>query len=126
LYEQDLRNLGEYAALPLLRFVQSQASQQDIERRHKAVSILADTAPIWMVPDLISLLEDDDAALRIAAARGLTRLTGTDQGIAVELWEGDPVERTAAISQWRQWWQHHRLACPAPPADLAPHWDQVH
>jgi ferric-dicitrate binding protein FerR (iron transport regulator) len=126
LYEQDLRNLGEYGALPLLRFVESAASRQEPERRHKAVGILADTAPIWMVPDLIALLEDDDPALRIAAARGLTRLTGTDHGLSPELWEGDPVERTAAVSQWRQWWQQHRSACPAPPANVAPQWDQVH
>src|SRR5690606_40114537 len=126
LYEQDLRNLGEYGALPLLRFVQSEASPQEPDRRHTAMDILADTAPIWMVPDLVALLEDDDPAIRVASARGLARLTGTDQGKAPEKWAADPTELTAAVSQWRQWWQQHRFACPTPPAGIAPQWDQAH
>jgi anti-sigma factor RsiW len=126
LYEQDLRNLGEYGAIPLLRFVQTEPSRHEPDRRHGAMDILADTAPIWMAPDLISLLEDDDPAIRVAAARGLNRLTGTNHGVALEQWDGEPAERAAAVSQWRQWWQQHRFACSPPPANLPSPWDQAH
>lgn len=118
LYEQDLRNLGEYGALPLMKFVQSEASRQEPVRRRTAMHILTDTAPIWMLPDLIALLEDEDAQVRVAAARGLTRLTGQRQGLEPEQWAGERAELSAGLARWQQWWQEHRYACPAPPKSV--------
>lgn len=120
LYEQDLRNLGEYAVLPLMRFVQSQTSRDEPLRRRTAMAILADTAPIWMVPDLIEMLEDDDPDIRVDAARGLTRLTGTNHGLEPETWGTETAHLTGITEQWRQWWQRHRFACPTAPPNLAP------
>jgi ferric-dicitrate binding protein FerR (iron transport regulator) len=126
MYEQDLRNLGEYGALPLLRYVQSAPSRQDVERRHTAINVLADTAPIWLAPDLIALLEDDDPVVRVASARGLARLSGSDLGFPAEEWDADPADLAAGVAAWNQWWLQHRFACVAPPAAATPTWDQVH
>ena len=118
LSEHDLRSLGEYGALPLLRYLQTNASVNDAQRRQKAAQILADVAPAWMTPELIELLADDDPAVRISAARGLQRLTGQTQGMTPESW-GDPnQDLTAGVDQWRAWWKSERQVYPAPPAGV--------
>uniref|UniRef100_A0A7C2NW19 Zf-HC2 domain-containing protein n=1 Tax=Schlesneria paludicola TaxID=360056 RepID=A0A7C2NW19_9PLAN len=121
LLEQDLRNLGEYGALPLLRFVQSSSPEQDRDRRQTAMRILADTAPIWMVPDLIALLEDDDSQVRGSAAAALARLTRETQGLTPEDWQADRVRWSAGIAAWQDWWTRHGASCTLPPrGDRAP------
>jgi hypothetical protein len=115
LFERDLRSLGEYGALPLLRFVQSPDSTESPEKRQVAAGILADLAPAWMVPDLIGLLEDGDATVRIKAALGLARLTGETQGVAPEAWNEIGEEQTVALARWQEWWATERSAWPAPP-----------
>jgi hypothetical protein len=118
-YERDLRSLGEYGALPLLRFVQSPDSAEDAEKRRVAAGILADVAPAWMVPDLIGLLEDADATVRIKAAMGLARLTGETQGVTPESWVEIGEEQMVALAGWQEWWASERAAWPARPAGVA-------
>jgi len=119
LYEQDLRNLGEYGAVPLLRFVQSESSAAEPNKRQLAMRIIADTTPIWTVPDLIALLTDSDPDVRSSAARGLSRLTGETQGLAPEDWAGDPAELSEAVARWQTWWQQHRFTCPPAPESVS-------
>jgi hypothetical protein len=119
LFERDLRSLGEYGALPLLRFVQSPDSAEDVEKRHAAAGILADVAPAWMVPDLIGLLEDADATVRIKAAMGLARLTGETQGVSPEGWLEVGEEQMAALARWQEWWAVERPAWPTPPSGVS-------
>ncbi len=118
LYERDLRSLGEYGALPLLRFVQSGDSADDPEKRHVAANILSDVAPSWMVPDLIALLEDADPFVRVEAAGALARLTGETQGVTPESWADPGADHEQAVALWREWWALERSAWPARPAGI--------
>jgi hypothetical protein len=119
LLEQDLRNLGEYGALPLLRFVQTADAETERDRRQTAIRILTDTAPIWMVPDLIALLEDADPHIRGSAATALARLTRETQGLTADDWRGDRSRWAAGVSSWREWWTHHSVSCAPPPAGVS-------
>lgn len=118
LYERDIRGLGEYSALPLLRFVESADSQEDVDRRRQAAGILADVAPAWMVPDLIALLVDADPEIRVAVARALTRLTGQTQGISPEQWHESPEVWASAHERWLAWWDENRPIYAARPAGV--------
>ena len=115
LFAQDIRNLGEYGALPVLRFVQSDPSREDPDRRQAAMEILADTAPVWMTPELIQLLDDDDHVVRVNAARALTRLTGDAQGINPTAPPDNDDTWAGAMSGWSQWWLNNQFSCPPSP-----------
>jgi hypothetical protein len=115
LYERDIRSLGEYGALPLLRFVQSAPSREDQDQRRTASEILADVAPAWMVADLIGLLDDDDPEVRFRAALALQRLTGETQGLPATEWRQPSTVWADAHAQWLAWWRDNRHAYPTPP-----------
>ena len=53
------------------------------------------------IPELITLLASDDAAVRFAANRSLMRLTGADMGYDPS---GDWFEREQAIARWVDWY----------------------
>ena len=114
LYEEEIRRLGEHAALPLLRCLASSAEGPDAERRHTAARLSADLAGPRDVPDLIELLADGDAEVRSHAARGLQRLTGYDQGRTPEQWLSDSWTACEPSHRaWQQWWQENRDRYPA-------------
>ena len=69
-YEGDLRSLGPYAALPLIRYVRSPRSQADAALRLAVLRIACDTAPCWTIGELAELLADPDAESRYLAAGG--------------------------------------------------------
>ncbi|HUQ72379.1 MAG TPA: zf-HC2 domain-containing protein [Planctomycetaceae bacterium] len=118
LLEQDLRNLGEYGALPMLRYVQTAKADAERDRRQTAMRILSDTAPIWMVPDLIALLEDGDAQIRSSAAGALVRLTRETQGLTAEDWQSDRSRWSAGVTGWQAWWTQNSVSCSLPPAGV--------
>src|SRR5262249_25444214 len=74
-YEAEIRSLGEYSVLPLLRFLESPRSTADAERRRTAMQIVSDLAPPWAIGDLVGLLTHSDAEVRFLAATALVRLT---------------------------------------------------
>lgn len=115
MYEQDIRSLGEYAALPLIRYVQSPLSRDNPQRRQQAMRIVADIAPSWMIADMIALLADDDPATRSLAATTLHRLTGLDHGRAADAWREELSACEPTIAAWRQWWDENQRRYPAPP-----------
>lgn len=115
LHERDLRSLGEYGALPVLRFLQSEPNVDDGERRQTAARILADIAPTWMIPELIELLADTDPGVRVSAATALTRLTGQTLDVAPESWADADRDHRPSVAQWRAWWEMERPAYPSPP-----------
>ena len=114
-YEQELRGLGEYAALPLLRFVQSPQSRDEPDRRLTAMRLVSDLAPSWMVPDLVALLADGDPETRFFAATALQRLTGLDQGLAPNQWRENSEAWATALANWQQWLANNRHQYLPPP-----------
>ncbi len=114
LYEEEIRSLGEYGVLPLLRFVQSDASRKEPARRWTAMRILCDIAPGWAIPDLITLLEDGDPEVRCLSARALQRLTGLDQECRLERWRQPRSAWQPALSRWRRWWAENETRFPTP------------
>ena len=103
LYEEEIRALGEYAVLPLLKYVESPLSQNERVRRQAAMRLAADLAPTWAVTDLIRLLADADAETRFLAAQALLRLTGNHQGRPPEKWREDLKNCAPTIELWRTW-----------------------
>lgn len=112
LYEDDIRRLGSRAALPLLRFIESPRSHANATARISAARLAADLADSSVIGDLIALLADDDASVRVHAARALKRLTGLDQGRPADAWRDDPEACQPALESWRAWWQARRAAYP--------------
>ena len=77
------------------------------------MNLTADLAPVWVIPDLIDLLEDSDPSVRQLAAGTLNRLTGINRGLAAPQWRDEPndAQRTA-IADWRSWWATHHHQYP--------------
>jgi hypothetical protein len=113
MYEQEIRSLGEHAVLPLVRFVQSPLSQDDPVKRSTAIQLIADLAPVWLIPDLIDLLEDRDPIVRQLSAQTLLRLTGLTMSQSPQQWREEPndAQRTA-LADWRSWWAAHQHQYP--------------
>lgn len=115
LYEQEIRSLGEHAVLPLVRFIQSPLAENDPARRTAAMELTADLAPVWLIPDLIDLLEHTDPFVRRQAAATLQRLTALDMNLSPDNWREKPNEaQAAALVDWRNWWAAHREQYPTP------------
>ena len=70
-------------------------------RRLAAVEAARASGSRRHVPTLIEMLDDDDGAVRLAAGRTLTELTGRDTGYVA--W-ADPAERQGQVAAWRAWW----------------------
>lgn len=101
--EADIRSLGEYSVLPLLRYIQSAESAGNTSRRRRASALLADLSPVWIVPELVGLLEDNDAHIRKNAMAALQRLIGVS---------ASSPEDTAQFA--RAWWDTYGSGCPTP------------
>ena len=106
LSESEIRSLGEYGALPLLRFVESDDGGMFPHKRQRAAAILANISPVWMIPDLIPLLNDDDTAVVESTRQALTRLTGVRGS--------RPLSPDADQANWRAWWERNGGDCPGP------------
>ena len=114
LYEHEIRGLGEFAILPLMRYIQSPQSQKEPSRRLTAMRIVSDLATVWAIGDLVRMLNDDDPTVRFLSANALERLTGLTQGCPPEKWRTTGTETAQALEKWQQWWESKREAVPLP------------
>lgn len=108
LYESEIRSLGEYGVLPLLRYVASPRSAANSARRIAAMRIVSDLAPPWAIGELIGLLRHSDAEVRMLSAAALKRITQHTQGIDLEAWRGDAAQWEQAAAAWDNWWNRNR------------------
>jgi hypothetical protein len=116
LQEEEIRALGDHCVLPLTRFLQSERYRSATPKRHIAANILADLAQPWSIPDLISLLRDQDGQVRYNAARGLQRLTRETLNHAPTEWRDQSRDTMEApYQQWQEWWQTHKHLYPVAP-----------
>jgi hypothetical protein len=113
LYETEIRSLGEYSVLPLMRYVESRRSDSNPRRRQAAMRIISDLAPAWAIGDLVGLLKHPDADVRVFAATALQRLTQETQGASNETWRGTPAQRQSAAAAWQTWWTANRDRYPS-------------
>ena len=118
MYEQSIRSLGEFGAVPLLRDLQSDDSRQEPDRRVIASRILADTAAIWMVPELLKLAADDQAEVRLDSAKALGRLTGVKSRLTESEWTQDPIKWQSEVTARGSWWKAHSASCTPPPTNV--------
>jgi hypothetical protein len=119
LYEDELRRLGDDGVPPLLAYLASTRDTPGAAQRATAARIVADVAQVRWIPDLIALLTDANADVRLHAARGLERLTGRDQGCAPGAWQSGPWSACAGAHQeWRDWWAANRDRYPAARRDI--------
>jgi len=112
LYEAEIRSLGEYGVLPLLKYVESPPAGSAGERRLVAMRIVSDLAPPWAIGDLVGLLTHADADVRFLSAAALQRLTTQTQGVPTETWRGNPEEWEPALAAWQTWWTKNRDRYP--------------
>ncbi len=117
LYEKEIISLGDHCVIPLSRFIQSERSSVDEHKRRSAARILGEIAPGWAIPELISLLADEDGEVRLFAARRLEKLTREDQGMTPEGWrdQGDPASRKTHQEKWRAFWEANKEKYPGAP-----------
>lgn len=107
LYEDEIRSLGEFAVLPLLRFVQSESSRNSLAQRLRAMSLIADIAPSWLIGDLIELLSDSEPQVRVNAAMALERLTRQSHGREPPQWSAPLSELEESLQRWHAWWKQN-------------------
>jgi hypothetical protein len=99
--ETVFRALPEGSGPFLARFLRGPSLPIDVQRRKIAAKILADVAPARLADDLLALLQDADADVRVASAKGLERLAGQNHGFDEAYWRGD---KTAdGIKAWDAW-----------------------
>jgi ferric-dicitrate binding protein FerR (iron transport regulator) len=109
LYEDEIRRLGSRAALPLVRYVESPRSRASDRSRQTAARIAADLADSTVIGDLIRLLGDDDARVRVYVATALERLTGQNQGRPAAAWQDDRESCLPAVEAWQEWWRERAV-----------------
>lgn len=115
LYEDEIRNLGQHAVLPLMEYLASQQFQEDRRNRRRAAKLAADLAPSWAIPDLIDRIDDHDSQVAASCGNALVRLAGTDLSVPVDSW-GDDIERRKEVQKsWREWWQLRKDQMPKRP-----------
>jgi hypothetical protein len=114
--DEQIRKLGYHCVVPLTRFIESDRSRNQPDRRARAARLIADLAQPWSIPDLIDLLADDEGEVRFHAARGLVRLVPDEVPMAPERWRDAPAgERERALEEWRHWWQQNKGRYPRMP-----------
>ena len=119
LVEGEIRAIGDEAALPLLRYVESPRSAADDLQRVHATRLLADLAPSSFVPRLLRLLQDEQREVRFHAARGLLRLTGeTGPGIDPAAFRGSRDSVRPHYDRCVKWWKDVRERYPKDVVDL--------
>ena len=114
--EAEIRKLGYSCTTPLTRYVQSERSKNQADRRIMAMRIVADLAPASSLSDLIELLGDRDPEIRYYAALGLKRLTHETLGHEPKEWRNrQPTALSSAREQWRRWWEKNKQDYPEMP-----------
>ncbi|HSG70999.1 MAG TPA: hypothetical protein VLA12_11325, partial [Planctomycetaceae bacterium] len=111
LYESEIRSLGEYCVLPLIRYLESPQSQTEPARRETAARIIADLATTWTIGDLIGLLESEDGIVRERVAVALQRLTSENHGTSPEQWQESRPSETLEL--WKAWWSENLRHYPS-------------
>jgi hypothetical protein len=82
--------------------LRDQMRATDLEIRRAAAAASAAKKARVLVPDLIQLLEDSEAAVTQAAHASLRQLTSQDFGPELD---ASRAERAAAVDAWRKWWK---------------------
>jgi len=119
LYEDELRRLGDAGVPPLLAYLASTRETPSVAQRATAARIVADVAESRWIADLIALLTDANADVRLHAARGLERLTGRDQGLAAQAWQtASWASCEPAHQKWLDWWAENRDHYPTARRDI--------
>ncbi len=115
--EHDIRALGDHCVLPLTRYIQSDRSQRDANKRRMAARIVADLAQPWSIGDLIQLLQDKDPEVRYQAALGLKRLTKQTFDREPAAWRQPWSSCAATYKEWQDWWQQNKQHYPGVPPE---------
>lgn len=109
--EDEIRALGDHCVVPLARYIRSERSRGQDEKRQAAARILSDVAQPWSAGELIELLDDADGEVRYHAARALQRLTGETMDRTPDDWRAG----RSTLQDWRQWWEKNKERFPAAP-----------
>ena len=101
--QEQLINLGAPAAIPLIAYLKESVNSMDAFHRTAAANVIRETAALETAPDLVSLLEDSQADVRMASASALQRLTSLDHGMPPPEWRELGAPQHEAAARWRAW-----------------------
>jgi hypothetical protein len=102
--EQEIRSQGAMWCRSLALYLQIRPAR-DRDTRQTAARLLSDLAAPSSIAELIGLLDDEDAEVRIASASALHRLTNWDSGHAAARFAANPNPEASAA--WRIWWKQN-------------------
>ena len=108
LIEEDVKALGTSCCRPLKAYIQESAGSPSLRhKRRQAAEWLADVSTADYIDDLLDVLGDADAEVRVHMARGLLRIMGPKaMGRKPNFWrDGRIEERGAALKNLRGWWE---------------------
>jgi hypothetical protein len=100
-YEAALKSLGEGPMTLMGSYLATPSNPADLPRRITAARVMSEVATAKSAGQLVALLNNEVADVRVLAAGGLARLAGTDQGRGDAYWKGD--DRAAGIQAWEAW-----------------------
>jgi hypothetical protein len=101
LSDQAIRALGDLATPFLAEYLKFPSSPQETSRRLASAKILQEHATKAQIPDLVPTLQDPDADTRVAIAKTLERLAGTNLKYDEAYWRGGKCE--AGQKAWEEW-----------------------
>jgi hypothetical protein len=100
--DSGYRSLGAFSPPFLVeRYLKYPSPPQDAPRKRAVVRIIADLGTTAQAPALIALLPDTDVEVRVAAAKGLERITGTNLKFDEAYWKGDKLD--GGQKAWEEW-----------------------
>lgn len=100
-YEAALKSLGEPAFALLGSYLASPSNPADLARRTASARVMGEAATLKSAAQLLPLLGNETDGVRVAAAKGLARLGGSDLGKNDDYWKGE--DRAAGIKAWEDW-----------------------
>ncbi|MCA9044726.1 MAG: hypothetical protein KDA69_10430, partial [Planctomycetaceae bacterium] len=102
LYEDQIRELGEAGAWPLLHML-SDPEMKQVPQRHVAARLLEEMATPAMAKQLLSLIDDSEPMVRQSIAVALHRLLDGPEMFDRTWWAGDASpERDRVQEFWQQ------------------------
>lgn len=100
-YEPAFRALGDLGIPVLAEYLGFAPVPIEAARRAAAARIVGDVATLRSAPQLLALLGNAEAEVRVQAARALSRVAGKDLGFPEAYWRGE--SRADGRKAWDAW-----------------------
>jgi hypothetical protein len=100
-FEAALKSLGDASFAFIGQYLSTPSNPADAARRIAAARVMGEAATAATAAKLLPLLDNELPEVRVAAAKGLARVAGTDLGSGDAYWKGE--DRAAGLRAWEAW-----------------------